>query len=158
MWPCFAAPEDPRTFEACKLDHSERERNRETVALHRDLVRLRRTHEAFRQQAKGGVDGAVLSPDAFVLRFFSESGDRLLVVNFGMDLHCSAAPEPLLAPPEAQEWDILWSSEDPAYGGCGTPQLDTVKNWRIPGQAAVALHPVQRTRTAYKIDSFRVLP
>jgi maltooligosyltrehalose trehalohydrolase len=159
MWPCFAPPEDPRTFEVCKLDHSERERNQQITSLHRDLIRLRRTEEAFRRQEAGAVDGAVLSSDAFVLRFFASSGDdRLLVVNFGNDLHLTAAPEPLLAPPCDKEWDAVWSTEDPRYGGCGTPQLDTVENWRIPGQAAVVLRPVKRTRTAFTISSFRPLP
>ena len=26
-------------------------------------------------------------------------------------------PEPLLAPPEGLQWEVLWSSEDPDYGG-----------------------------------------
>jgi maltooligosyltrehalose trehalohydrolase len=36
-------------------------------------------------------------------------------------------------------WDILWSSEDPAYGGTGTIPLESDESWRIPGQAAVVL-------------------
>ncbi len=165
MWPCFAAPDDRRTFERSKLDHAERERHSEARALHRDLIGLRRGEEAFQRQERGAVDGAVLSPDAFVLRFFAESGDdRLLLVNFGGDLHYSPAPEPLLAPPEnkecpeGMEWDIQWSSEDPRYGGCGAPQADTVETWRIPGQAALVLKPVKRTRTNFTIGSFDPLP
>lgn len=159
MWRCFAPPDDPKTFEMCKLDHSERKRHREIYALHRDLIRLRKSEEAFQRQEYGAVDGAVLGPDTFVLRFFTASGDdRLLVVNFGRDLHLRPAPEPLLAPPADKEWDVAWSSEDPNYGGCGSPQLDTVENWRIPGQAAVVLKPVARVRTAFQMESFSVLP
>ncbi|HET9532905.1 MAG TPA: DUF3459 domain-containing protein, partial [Blastocatellia bacterium] len=89
------------------------------------------------------VDGAVLADQAFLLRFFAEDGDdRLLVVNFGRNLHLDPAPEPLLAPPENMQWETLWSSEDPRYGGSGTPPLDTEENWRIPGRAAVVLKPV----------------
>ncbi len=151
MWKEFAAPDDRRTFERSKLDHSERGRHPEICALHRDLIALRRSDEAFRRQEHVAVDGAVLSPDAFVLRFFAESGDdRLLVVNFGIDLHLNPAPEPLLAPPEDKEWDVVWSTDDPKYGGDGTPQLDTVENWRIPAQAATVLKPVKRTRTAFR--------
>jgi maltooligosyltrehalose trehalohydrolase len=52
-------------------------------------------------QRAGAFDGAVLGSEAFPLRFFSEvSGDRLLLVNLGRDLHLDAAPEPLFAPPE----------------------------------------------------------
>jgi maltooligosyltrehalose trehalohydrolase len=138
----LADPADPSTFERCKLDFSERETNREAYALHRDLLRLRREDTVFSAQRHGGVDGAVLASAAFVLRFFGEGGDdRLLVVNFGRDLHFNPAPEPLLSPPENMRWEILWSSEYPGYGGLGTPPPDERDNWRIPGRTAIALIP-----------------
>jgi maltooligosyltrehalose trehalohydrolase len=87
----------------------------------------------------------VLGPQAFVLRWFADVGaDRLLVVNLGRDLHLAQAPEPLLAPPENRRWQIQWSSEDVRFGGCGTAELDTVDNWRIPGEAAVLLAPASK--------------
>lgn len=142
MGGCLPDPGDCRTFHACKLDWSEAEKNGDTVKLYRDLLRLRRSDPVFRAQKARAADGAVLSDLAFVLRFFGDEGDdRLLVVNFGADLELNPAPEPLLAPPEEKEWAVLWSSEDPRYGGCGTPPLETTENWRIPGRAAVALKP-----------------
>lgn len=82
----------------------------------------------------------MLSREAFVLRYFSESaGDRLLVVNLGTDLYLSPSPEPLLAPPFEKSWHVIWSSEDPKYGGLGTFPPDADDNWRIPGNAAVVL-------------------
>jgi maltooligosyltrehalose trehalohydrolase len=159
MWPCFAPPAERRTFETCKLDHSERTTHGEAYALHRDLIQLRKNTEAFQRQEYAAVDGAVLGPDSLVLRFFAKSGDdRLLILNFAKDLHLSPAPEPLLAPPEEKEWDIVWSTEDPRYGGCGTPPLDTVDNWRIPGQSAVVLAPAVRRRTRFTTETFEVLP
>jgi maltooligosyltrehalose trehalohydrolase len=138
----FADPADPATFERSKLDHGERETHREIYDLHRDLLKLRREEPVFRAQQPHGLDGAVLSSGAFVLRFFGEDGDdRLLLVNLGVDLHLDPAPEPLLAPPQDRTWVTLWSSEDPKYGGIGTPRLDTEHNWRIPGHAAVVLKP-----------------
>jgi maltooligosyltrehalose trehalohydrolase len=157
-------PADPGTFEKCKLDFGERERNKASYDLHRDLLRLRREDPCFRAQRHRGVDGAVLSESAFVLRYFGGGpdgpthADRLLVVNLGRALHLDPAPEPLLAPPAATRWSILWSSEDPRYGGLGTPELDAPEvdqrvkagtprrerpheNWRIPGEAAVVLAP-----------------
>jgi maltooligosyltrehalose trehalohydrolase len=144
MFACLPDPGDPATFERCKLDPAERDRNQKVLGLHRDLLRLRREQPAFRAQRSGGVDGAVLGAEAFVLRFFGEvSGgpdDRLLVVNLGRDLYLNPAPEPLLAPPEGRRWEPLWSSEDPKYGGGGTPPLDTADdNWHLPGHAAVVL-------------------
>jgi maltooligosyltrehalose trehalohydrolase len=151
QFPSMATPEmqqgvpDPRdtdTFERCKLDLGERERHAEAYALHCDLLRLRREDAVFRGQRPGAVDGAVLGLEALVLRFFARDGaDRLLIVNLGRDLHLSPAPEPLLAPPEGQRWVTLWSSEDPRYGGAGTPPVETDTGWRILGHAAVALMP-----------------
>jgi maltooligosyltrehalose trehalohydrolase len=136
-------PCDVQTFEASKLNFSEREQHAPIYQMHKDLLRLRRTDAVFSQPRRGGVDGAVLSDEAFVLRFFGAQGedDRLLLVNFGMDLHLNPAPEPLLAPHEGRIWEVLWSSEDVRYGGLGTAILDTEENWRIPGHAAVALKP-----------------
>jgi maltooligosyltrehalose trehalohydrolase len=135
-------PADPALFSQSKLDISERQHHAGIYALHRDLIKLRREEPVFRAQRNRGLDGAVLGPEAFVLRFFGENGDdRLLVVNFGLDLHLDPAPEPLLAPPEAMRWEIIWSSENPMYGGSGTPPVDTPDNWWIPGHAAVVLTP-----------------
>jgi maltooligosyltrehalose trehalohydrolase len=147
--PYLADPGSPFTFERCKLDFSERERNRHYYDLHRDLLRLRRDDPVFSAQMPGGVDGAVLAAECLMLRFFGELGDdRLLLVNFGVDLRLDPAPEPLLAPPDGMTWQTLWSSEDPRYGGAGTPRLDSEDNWRIPGHAAVALRatPTGRER------------
>lgn len=145
MEPYFQDPGNPSVFERCKLDLSERERHRPIYDLHKDLLRLRREDPVFRAQKPGGLDGSVLSEECLLLRFFGEGGDdRLLLVNFGRDLHLESAPEPLLAPLEGMEWQILWSSEDPRYGGTGTPQLESEDNWRIPGHAAVAMSPAPR--------------
>jgi len=142
MQQCFADPGDPATFKRCQLDQSERETHAEIYHLHCDLLKLRREEPAFRSQQRRAVDGAVLSPEAFLLRFFGDQGDdRLLLVNLGIDLHLDPAPEPLLAPPADSDWTTQWSSEDPRYGGIGTAELDTQQNWKIPGHAAVVLKP-----------------
>jgi maltooligosyltrehalose trehalohydrolase len=135
-------PRDRKTFEACRLNFSERELHRETYQLYKDLLKLRRADPAFRAQQSRGVDGAVLGSTAFVLRYLlGDQADRLLIVNLGRDLHLDPAPEPLLAPPEQSLWKTLWSSEELCYGGCGVPPLDTEENWRIPGESATVLAP-----------------
>jgi maltooligosyltrehalose trehalohydrolase len=142
MEQCVPDPGDRRTFESCKLDWSEADKNEAILALYRDVLHLRRSDPVFRAQRRNGVDGAVLSDSAFVLRFFGDDADdRLLIVNFGVDLELNPAPEPLLAPPEDCDWTVLWSSENVTYGGCGTPPLETTANWWIPGRAAVVLKP-----------------
>jgi maltooligosyltrehalose trehalohydrolase len=144
-------PADEQTFLKCKLDFSEREKNDEIYRLHRDLLRLRRDDPVFANPRRGGVDGAVLALEAFVIRFFGAPAEelthahapaeRLLIVNFGFDAHLNPAPEPLLAPPEDCQWKLIWSTESPDYGGCGTPPLETEENWFIPAHCAVVLAP-----------------
>jgi maltooligosyltrehalose trehalohydrolase len=134
-------PSDPTAFVSCKLDFSEREKNKELYALHVDLLKLRREDSRFREQKPHGMDGAVLGPATFVLRYFSEDGkdDRLLVVNFGELRDLNPVPEPLLAPPLGLEWEVLWSSESARYGGSGTATVVTQDSWKLPAEATVAL-------------------
>src|SRR4029077_5363621 len=104
------------------------------------------------------IDGAALTGEAWMLRFFSQSGaDRLLIVNLGRDLLLGPAvlrivnlgrapllgpaPEPLLAPIEGRAWRLLWSSEAPLYGGAGGPAQDAGGDWLISGQSATVLTP-----------------
>jgi len=130
------------TLDACRLDWNEWNENSHFVALHRDLLQLRHTDPAFRMQLYGKVDGAVIAPQGFVLRYFVEAGqDRLLVVNLGADLELRHAPEPLLAPPENKRWQVLWSSEEMKYGGSGSMKPDSDQGWRIQGQSATVLAP-----------------
>jgi maltooligosyltrehalose trehalohydrolase len=144
---CVPDPGDPATFARCKLDLDERTRHGGSYALHRDLLALRREDPVFRAQGKHGIDGAVLGPEAFALRFFGADGvdDRLLVVNLGGDLPLPILPEPLLAPPEDARWQIAWSSENPRYGGGGAPPFDSDGPWRLPAQTALVLRPLPRS-------------
>jgi maltooligosyltrehalose trehalohydrolase len=137
-------PSDPKIFARCKLDFSEREKNTQLYDLHRDLIKLRREDVHFREQKMRGVDGAVLGPASFVLRYFSDDGnDRLLVVNLGERLPLVPAPEPLLAPPFGYRWENLWTSDSPRYGGPGPIQVTSDEHWVLPAEAAVALRPVR---------------
>jgi maltooligosyltrehalose trehalohydrolase len=137
----IALPSDDETFQSCKLDWSERDRHPEMVALHRDLIRLRREDPAFAAARRDRIHGAVVGDHALVLRFVCPQGDRALVVNLGRDLALGSVPEPLLAPPFGQRWRTLWSSEDPRYGGDGMAPVETDEGFRCPGRAAVVLEP-----------------
>jgi maltooligosyltrehalose trehalohydrolase len=151
MAACLLDPADEGTFRRCILDHTERERGMhgQVLTLHRDLLRLRREESVFRRvQRRGDVDGAVLGPSAFVLRYFGDGehsggNDRLMLVNFDADLTLVPAPEPLLAPPLDNCWTVQWSSESLCYGGSGTPAPDTeAEGWLLPARSALVLRPL----------------
>ena len=130
-------PADRKTFERSKLDFADRQRHAEHYQLHRDLIWLRRRDAVFSRQASEAVHGARLSNDAFVLRYLGgPDEDRLLVVNFGIELRLRSVPEPLLAPPHGKRWELLWSSERCEYGGNGTPAVVVDDGWWLPGESA----------------------
>jgi maltooligosyltrehalose trehalohydrolase len=138
----FVDPGEKETFVRCKLDHAEREQRGPILALHRDLLALRRNDAVLAAPDDGMVDGAVLGPRAFLLRMSRGAETRLLVINLGESLLLTRIPEPLLAPPAGTEWRMRWCSEDPAYGGLGIPEYTpTMEGWSFPGGCAVLFAP-----------------
>jgi maltooligosyltrehalose trehalohydrolase len=139
-WAQLPDPGAVETFERCRLDLSQRAAHPMAYALHRDLIRLRRTDPVFRRSHPRPVEGAVLGSGAFLLRYFDEGGrDRLLLVNLGTQLTFGPSPEPLLAPPQGRTWTPIWSSDALEYGGSGPAPVETDSGWQIPGEAAVVL-------------------
>ena len=121
------APDDEETFLRCKLDHAQRDEA--IVALHRELLALRRG-----MPFDARLEGAPLSDECLALRWLGDD-PRLLIVNLGRDLHLDPAPEPLLAPPpRSSRWAIAWYSEP-------MPEPDSEENWTIAGESAVLLKP-----------------
>ncbi|HET6423497.1 MAG TPA: alpha-amylase family glycosyl hydrolase, partial [Planctomycetaceae bacterium] len=140
----LADPSDPATFHRCKLDFSERTSHGASYQLTKDLLAVRQAEPCFRAANRRSIDGAVLSPQAFVVRYFMQDGDDFLVlVNLGRDLNLSIAPEPLLGTKPDVQWQIVVSTEDPAYGGGGVAPVETKEEgWRLPGESAVFLKTV----------------
>lgn len=133
----LANPAFEETFLASKLDLEEATRNEAMVALHRDLLRIRREDPVISTTDRGRFDGAVLKEHALAVRWFGEQGnDRLLVMCIGGDSRKQPAPEPLLAPPFGKMWRAIWSSEDSRYGGMGPFARETAEGWQLSGTAA----------------------
>jgi maltooligosyltrehalose trehalohydrolase len=109
-------PNDAATFERCKLDHRERTSNAEVVTMHRELLRLR-------CELRGHVRGAVIGPEAFVLRYDS----HLLVINLGQELRLDVIDEPLLA----GTWTVAWSSNGAS--------IELKPPLRLPADCAILL-------------------
>jgi maltooligosyltrehalose trehalohydrolase len=140
------APDDRDEFRGCVLDRDERARHKDMYELHCDLLALRKSDSVLSRAGTYRPEGAVLGSSAFLLRYIdADLGDRLLVVNLGCDLDFVPAREPLLAPPAGSRWRVIWSSEAPAYGGSGTPPIDTDAEWRMPGGCALFFVPEART-------------
>jgi maltooligosyltrehalose trehalohydrolase len=130
-------PSEERTFLDCKINWDELQRNGDVLRLHRDLIKLRREDPIFSRQDRSAIEGSVIGPEAFLLRWFDEEGDdRLLFINLGRDYIMYPIAEPLLAPPAGRQWALLWSSDEPRYGGMGTPTFDN-KSWPVLGHAAI---------------------
>lgn len=134
-----ADPGERSTFERCKLDLREREQNAELYALHKDLLALRRSDLAFREQREDQLFGAVLGSQAFLLRFLCPAAERLLLVNLGPELTLDPAPEPLLAPPLGHEWQLRMSSEDVKYGGSGFLPACVEGRWQLSPRSTAVL-------------------
>jgi maltooligosyltrehalose trehalohydrolase len=136
----FAPPDDRETFEQCKLDFAERSIHKETYALYRDLLALRRLDAVFGRIHELSVEGAVLSSNALLLRVFGGGGDdRLLLTNLGVQQPLIPAPEPLLAPPAKRSWRTLFSTESPKYGGHGLPPLATDGRFHLLAESTIVL-------------------
>jgi maltooligosyltrehalose trehalohydrolase len=149
-------PADRATFEKSKLDWSQRSKgfHAQIYELHKELLAIRRNDAVFsRLNCRDAFDGAIIGPNAFVLRFFCEQGDRLVLINLGADLHLRVMPEPLLAPPVDMRWETMLSTEAPKFGGSGIAPLDVRgQDWRLlgvnlelPGRCALVLKPVLLT-------------
>mgnify|MGYP003575164153 FL=1 len=145
MQPYLHRPEEISTFNQSKLNLAERQTNAEIYQLHKELLQLRRTDPVLSGENFSHVDGAVISTDIFLIRFFSSTSDsdRLLIVNLGRDFQLTPAPEPLLAPHENHDWKLYWSSEYPQYGGHGACEISTKADWLVPGLSAALLKPVE---------------
>ncbi len=135
----FVDPCDRETFRQSKLRPPDARHGELALALHRDLLALRKRDAVFAAQDAGRVHGAVLADEAFLLRFLGpQDDDRLLLVNLGRQLDLRPLTEPLAVAPRGRGWQLLWSSEDPKYGGLGSGTADSHLQV-LPGHAAVVL-------------------
>jgi hypothetical protein len=89
------------------------------------------------RQGVTGFDAAVINDHTLLLRWFSDLGDRLLVVNLGTEFLFAPAPEPLLAAPFKHRWELRFASEDPDCGGMGTVSALRGGEWRFPAESAL---------------------
>ena len=70
-------PADPRTFERCKLDFTERERNSNLYAMHADLIALRRRDPVLRAPGLPLFPRLAASPAATLRHLLADDGGYL---------------------------------------------------------------------------------
>lgn len=135
----FADPGDKNTFLKCKLNWEEKSQSMHQALylFHRDLIKLRREDSVFSCPLK--IDGAILAPGVCLFRYFGkEDDDRLILCNFESDYSMGSIPEPLYAPPSNKKWRLLFSSQNPLYGGFGNPEVKETE-WILAGHTALIL-------------------
>jgi maltooligosyltrehalose trehalohydrolase len=139
-------PSSSTSFLGSKIEAPANYADLPMFAFFQDLLRLRREDAVFRAQRSDAIHGAVLGPEALVLRYFGEGEGadccRLVLVNLGRDLYPTPNTEPLLAPPPGMDWSALWFSEHPRFGGGSIPPLEPGQPWRMPGHTAIVLAPI----------------
>jgi maltooligosyltrehalose trehalohydrolase len=132
-------PDNLLTFVCSKLNFDDLNENKHIFFLFQDLIKLRKTDAVFSKMQNIKIDGAILGNDSLILRYFGEEdGDRLILINFGVDQNLNPCPEPLLAYGINEEIEVLWSSESVIYGGEGTPPL-SMPYWKILGHSTIVL-------------------
>lgn len=150
---------DEETFLKSKLDFNERIKNAHIYQMYYDLLKIRRENPMIASQNRFKVDGAVLEMSSFVIRYYGEEGDDcLLLANLFREIHHKNLSEPLLAPSKKGEWQLIWSSQDPNYGGPGITHPCHKEGWIIPGLSVTLLKAVSKEdepliEKKYKIPS-----
>lgn len=114
----LADPQDPATFERSKLDWTKLSRapHGQMLALHRDLLRLRREHACLRNGRKDLLAIEAHEERGFmIVQRWDPSGSTALVL-----LNFAPRPErlPILSA-VGPRWELALYTADPRYGGDG---------------------------------------
>jgi maltooligosyltrehalose trehalohydrolase len=130
-------------FEACRLHDETTTGSEPAWQMCRDLLKLRAEDTGLGQQT-ARLLGTTVGDRTLALRFVGTqpASDRLLIINLAPDVNIADLAEPLCAPPEACAWSVLWSSEDPRYGGGGLGACAPPRRVVATGHAATVFHPV----------------
>jgi maltooligosyltrehalose trehalohydrolase len=130
-------PGDESAFRACRIDWTGNARSEDARLLYTDLLALRRSDAVLSGLGTPAVQIATSAPtsDIVLLRYTSGSDDRLVVVNLGRRTTLRMN-DPLLAPPRAASWSLLWSSERVTYGGGGVADFPLEERWILQANCA----------------------
>jgi maltooligosyltrehalose trehalohydrolase len=138
-------PPNSRTaYDACKLNHARDNADHGwAITLHRDLLHLRREDTVLSRLGTDEITIETSAPttDLVLIRYISSTDHRLLIINLGADVQCQMN-DPLLASTPGHAWELLWSSEQPVYGGGGAIPFPHTGSWLIRGYSGTILSTV----------------
>ena len=116
----FADPQDPGTFEQCKLDWSKSAitPHAEILNLYRDLISLRKKHSSLGNCRKDltEIQFDEQAKQLVMKRTDPAGSSSLLIFNF------SAESQRISVAPDSQPWQLVFWTGDTAYGGSSQPR------------------------------------
>lgn len=117
-------PQAEDTFQASKLNWDELPgpQHAQMLTLYRECLRLRRANRAFRPGLSACVRAEVISGGIVAVRLFGPEGEFLLALSLGAKGTVDLNLEPLAALSDGKRWDMTICSEEPRFGGNGSPR------------------------------------
>jgi maltooligosyltrehalose trehalohydrolase len=123
----FPSPQDREVFEQSKLRWAEAESagHGGCLRLHREALRLRREHAAFRPVDRAHTRVAELTCEVLAIRAQGAGEDWLVLADLRGGHEGNLSSEPFCAPVgSAHGWRQVFSSNAPEFGGTGAPPFE----------------------------------
>jgi maltooligosyltrehalose trehalohydrolase len=120
------SPQAEGTFNASKLKWAEIEEptHEQTLALYRELIRLRRTHQAFRPTERNAFDVSKISAGVLGLRLRGQAEEWLLICDLQGGHSGSLSIDEATSGTRQIRWTPVLSTNDKRFGGDGTHSFD----------------------------------
>jgi maltooligosyltrehalose trehalohydrolase len=140
-------PQAASTFMASKLNWHEVEEGEHghTLALYRELLRLRATLPAFQERRRASFRSSQVGANALAMRYLSSTGadDLLVIVNLHGDLDLTLVGTEIVQAPEGCRWQPVLSTEESRFGGSQILKELGGGRLRATGPLAVAFQAVR---------------
>jgi maltooligosyltrehalose trehalohydrolase len=134
-------PQDPWTFMSSKLKLDERDRNAGIYAVYRALLELRNTDSVLRSPRRDRTEAKELGAQMLSVRRSAESGERILIANFGSASNVPVAEITGDKGTGVVSLELIFCSTDERYGGIGYRPESTDQDGRpairVPARSAV---------------------
>jgi maltooligosyltrehalose trehalohydrolase len=113
------APQAETTFLKSKLKWEEIERpfHAGTLRLYRELLKMRKTHDAFRPVSRAQFQVALIAPEIVSVRFRGRATEWLLLCDLHGGHECSLDGDARVAAPWPVRWRLALSSNEARFAG-----------------------------------------